>query len=102
MVFPQDDIKLTMYNYEVINSFVKTPTIMQTPEFMLRDDWVHRFLKAGGLGQLLNQLNRAIMLSKDNSNRGDFVSEASTQARKFLARTLRLLALIISAVLKAQ
>ena len=102
MVFPEDDIKLTMYNYEVINSFVKTPTIQQTHEFVLRDDWVHRFLKAGGFVQLLKQLNRAIELAKDNSNRGDFVSEASSQARKFVARTLRLLALIISILMKAQ
>ena len=53
MVF-NDDIKVTMYSLEIIDSIIKTPTlVVRSHEDALRFDWVARFLKLGGFTQLL-------------------------------------------------
>lgn len=49
-VFNTEDIKLTMYNYEIIDSIIKTPVWdgQNSIETVYRRDWVDRFLKEGG------------------------------------------------------
>ena len=51
MVFNPNDIKVTMYTLEIIDSILTNTTCQvnpNTPEGVFRADWVQRFLKQGG------------------------------------------------------
>jgi len=53
MVF-SEDVKLTLYALDIIDSIIKTPSSqIVSSETALRHDWVERFLKEGGFSQLL-------------------------------------------------
>lgn len=84
MVF-NDDIKVTMYSLEIIDSIIKTPTFQVTShETALRLDWVARFLKEGGFSQLLAQLKRALAMAKDAHTSQDTSSESGNITKKFI------------------
>ena len=102
-VFDTQNIKLTMYNFEIINSIIKTHVLdnQNTIEFTYRRDWVDRFLKEGGFQQLLILLNLAMTFAQSFGQRTDYLTEKSTQARKFVARTLRLLSIFLKILMSA-
>jgi len=101
MVFNQD-IKVTMYSLEIIDSIIKTPTFQVTTyETALRFDWVARFLQQGGFSQLLIQLKRAMSLSKESLTTQDYSSESSNIAKKFIDQMLRIMKTFIFAAIYA-
>lgn len=101
MVF-NEDIKVTMYSLEIIDSIIKTPTFQVTSqETGLRIDWVPRFLKEGGFSQLLTQLKRALAMAKDALTSQDTSSESSNITKKFIDQMLKLMKTFIFAAIYA-
>ena len=85
MIF-NEDIKVTMYSLEIIDSIVKTHAceLNYTLENSLRLNWVERFLSEGGFGQLLTQLKRALSLAKESLVTLDYSSETNNLTKKFI------------------
>ena len=99
MIF-NDDMKVTMYSLDIIDSIIKTPTPqVVSQETALRFNWVERFLKEGGFQQLLAQLKRALELSKGHLAEEDFSSETKNISKKFIDWMLRLIKLFIFAII---
>ena len=65
MIF-HDDIKITLYSLEIIETIIKMPIPQVTsPEAAFRLNWVERFLQQGGFQQLQVQIKRAMTLSRE-------------------------------------
>ena len=84
MIFT-DDIKMTMYSLDIIDSIIKTPTQQVfNVESALRFNWVERFLQEGGFQQLLAQLRRALDISNATLMQQDYNSETNNIKKKFV------------------
>jgi hypothetical protein len=99
-IFNSNDIKITMYNIDIIQSIVESPSVInpgESMEAMLRNNWVERFLKLGGFNQLLGQLQRALNLTKETIGCTDASNESSNIKKKFLNQMLKIVKIFMNA-----
>ena len=104
MVFNPDDIKVTMYTLEIVDSILTNTTCQVDPasaEGELRTNWVERFLRQGGFEQLMILLEKALHLSRDQLGQVQIASEVGNTIKKFLNFMLRITKVFIMAAIKA-
>ena len=65
-VFRPNDINFNMYSFDIIDSILRQVSNNETEESKLRQAWLDKFLKNGGFQKLLELLDIAFSLSKQN------------------------------------